>query len=702
MKQILGQVLFFVLFISSVQGNNVTDSLTRKLGVIPIDGTEVIEILNELAWQYRNEDPYRAKEYGKRALQIAQLKNNPIGIGDACSRLGTVFKHLGQLDSALFYYKNSLHLKMELDDQAGVSSCYHNLAVVHQRQGEPGLAINYFQKALVSYEMMGDSSEIAGTYNGLGFLKLELGLWDEAYLNFQKGLDLRILLRDFPGLARSYLNMGSLFHRTGSYQRADSLYRLSLEIYEDLEDKRGMSKVANNLGNVCLQEKNYEEAEKWYRESIDLKLGLNSSVDLAGTYMNMGMLLIGRNHDEAGISYYLRSEALLDSLKDINGLIETYANLGKALVDLGDVSEGIDYLLRADSLCQSDEFSHLRAEVFQALSFVYLKQGEIELAFHYQNEYVNIRDSLVGVFKELTSLEREYQSEKQKRRLLEKERELKEAKFREQQAEWKRQQQFLIFLFSLFMIATISFFIVNTQKRKRLESEKKLQDQQIAYYQSIQEVLEKERKRIGNNIHDLLGAELNTAMACLKGVEERQRQITGKEFSNFNRGMELLKMVHSELRDISHILASAVFEKLGLEAAAREVVENIALVDGVEASFFSFGGVEQECNRQKRIVSSRKDRIDYELYAVLKAMVDNALQHAEANSIVLQLGLRGQILTLSIEDDGVGFEHESAKGDVGLGIRNAQLRIQSIGGEFYLDSSKGNGTTLLIEIDGYK
>jgi signal transduction histidine kinase len=77
-------------------------------------------------------------------------------------------------------------------------------------------------------------------------------------------------------------------------------------------------------------------------------------------------------------------------------------------------------------------------------------------------------------------------------------------------------------------------------------------------------------------------------------------------------------------------------------------------------------------------------------------MVSNALKHAKANLITIQLIASENTLQLMFEDDGIGFDKTAVK--KGLGLKSMEDRVANLHGQFDLDSQKGFGTTIIIDI----
>ena len=90
------------------------------------------------------------------------------------------------------------------------------------------------------------------------------------------------------------------------------------------------------------------------------------------------------------------------------------------------------------------------------------------------------------------------------------------------------------------------------------------------------------------------------------------------------------------------------------------------------------------------------EEVEIGLYRIAQELLTNSLKHSSADLITLQLIGHPESVVLLIEDNGVGFDNHARK--AGLGIKNIISRVKALDGELHVDSMKGKGTTIIIEI----
>ena len=90
--------------------------------------------------------------------------------------------------------------------------------------------------------------------------------------------------------------------------------------------------------------------------------------------------------------------------------------------------------------------------------------------------------------------------------------------------------------------------------------------------------------------------------------------------------------------------------------------------------------------------------IEEELYRIALEALNNAIKHARAQCVVVHLWFDGQLVGLSVSDDGVGYDHAIARDNGGMGLRSMEERAERINGKLFIDSVPGKGTTIRVEV----
>ncbi len=220
---------------------------------------------------------------------------------------------------------------------------------------------------------------------------------------------------------------------------------------------------------------------------------------------------------------------------------------------------------------------------------------------------------------------------------------------------------------------------INDQKIKELENSMQLQSMQ-----SMIDGQESERERIAQDLHDSLGGLLSTIKLRFDKLVHEQK-ITGQE--SYTKLYDLIDTACDEVRYISNDLKPGSLEKLGLIEAIRDLLNRYKHEQGPNIIFQYFG-----FEKPGTIDSN----IALNIYRVIQELVNNSYKHANCKEIFVQISKTTYEMTISVEDDGKGFDAETVKR--GMGLENIRSRINYLKGDFNIESSDNQGTLFLVQI----
>lgn len=86
------------------------------------------------------------------------------------------------------------------------------------------------------------------------------------------------------------------------------------------------------------------------------------------------------------------------------------------------------------------------------------------------------------------------------------------------------------------------------------------------------------------------------------------------------------------------------------------------------------------------------------IYRVIQESLANIMKHANAKKVSIQMNVFDDVFNLIIEDDGNGFDANEMVSNNGMGLRNCKARVTNMKGTFNIDSGKGKGTLVNIDI----
>lgn len=198
-------------------------------------------------------------------------------------------------------------------------------------------------------------------------------------------------------------------------------------------------------------------------------------------------------------------------------------------------------------------------------------------------------------------------------------------------------------------------------------------------------VQEEERRRIARELHD----EAGQAMTALKLNLDLARKETDPERvrPRVVDAAELASDVLEELRRIARDLRPASLDDLGLVPALRGLLDGFGQRTLLEASFESEGQVP---NFDADSAAAT--------YRFVQEALSNVGRHARARWVRVRLESDDRSLRVTVEDDGCGFDAELATQQGSLGLLGLRERARVLGGRVTLDSRRGNGARVCLEL----
>ena len=227
-----------------------------------------------------------------------------------------------------------------------------------------------------------------------------------------------------------------------------------------------------------------------------------------------------------------------------------------------------------------------------------------------------------------------------------------------------------------------------------LAHSRKLFEVQTALSESqaqLLEVSEKERRRMGHDLHDGLGQHLTAAEflchALLEDVskpewKERQRHLISQTEELGRR----LREATATTRSLARGLAPVKLDEEGLMSALSDLAARTSAIGVMHCAF-----------RCSKLVLVKESLVATHLFRIAQEAVTNALKHSHARRIMLTLTQTRQLLSLEVKDDGRGFPR-SQKPASSMGLEVMQHRAKVIHATLQVSSHPGSGVTISCQL----
>jgi signal transduction histidine kinase len=245
----------------------------------------------------------------------------------------------------------------------------------------------------------------------------------------------------------------------------------------------------------------------------------------------------------------------------------------------------------------------------------------------------------------------------------------------------------------------ISLVIAWTFYRYGVRLESRLVDQRLREEQisadlhrlsaRVISVQEQERRRIARELHDEVGQALSAVSLELTAAQQ-YLQRTRTDSDLLREARLLADGALRSVRDLSQLLHPSVLEDLGLSAALRSFLNGFGRRTGTTVAFRDDG-------TSKRLTSEA----ELTVYRIVQEAMTNIARHASAKRVEIRLAEEDGVLSVVVEDDGVGFDAHDAERpgrQGGLGLLGMRERVSQLGGTIRIDSAFGRGTRLEVSI----
>lgn len=198
--------------------------------------------------------------------------------------------------------------------------------------------------------------------------------------------------------------------------------------------------------------------------------------------------------------------------------------------------------------------------------------------------------------------------------------------------------------------------------------------------------LEEERSRIARDIHDDLGARL-TKISLLSSL-------AGRDLSDPHKTTEHVEEIACAVREVT----SSLDEVVWAVEPKNDTLDNLAtyLCQYVEEFL---GGTSIRCRLKVPTLLravTLPSTVRHGVFLVVKEALNNVAKHASASTAWLGLSVEGGRLTITVEDDGQGFDADAVKR--GNGLNNMSERVGRLGGEILIENRPGGGSRVAFSI----
>lgn len=299
-----------------------SDSLEMVIGAIRrewgnIVDTSFVNLLNNVATEYRTSNPLKALEYCEQARKYARDMGYKGGIAEAASNMGNIHTQQGNYDRAIQDYLEALKLYEELRQSERIGTTLNALGISYSKRGNNRQSLEMYEKARIVYTNIGDKRGLAKTLGNLASLYSDSGNDRVAVAFHEKALVLHREFGDSMGVAFALNGIGIAYVNLGYDDKALEYFRETERIFmqfSTIVDRNTLGDLYNNFAIVYSAKNLYNKALEYVQKALTIAqesglrpLRQNSYAILSDIYKSLGDYKLA-------LDYAQRDNVLKDSI----------------------------------------------------------------------------------------------------------------------------------------------------------------------------------------------------------------------------------------------------------------------------------------------------------------------------------------------------------------------------------------------------
>jgi signal transduction histidine kinase/tetratricopeptide (TPR) repeat protein len=597
-------------------------------------------------------------------------------------------------DSALIFANRLMAMATSAKSEALRAVALSTLSNIKIAKSLPDEALVLNESSYLIHKRLKDKKEIANNLSQFGTIYQNKGDYVNATKYFIQSLDIAKELKAYSIIKYNYRCLSKINFLQNKAESALEYACKSINLDKISPNPREKALGLVSIADYYSMKNNIDSAEKYYAQSYDLLQKNNIHYSMAWVLSLWAIIYAEKDLIKTG-EMMLKAQTIFDTIapesvfsaNNIGNIGEVYFTIAKndSLI-AKPAGNGIPGS-KAKLLSEAEQYfkrcllySAKSKNVYTSLYFT----GNLADLQAYNGDYKNAYSSLQAKFKYNDSLF----SQKNKNAIakLESEKEL------QQLTAINKQKSILNRILigsaaALLLIGILGYRNFKTkQKLHKTQIIQLEKDKQLLAIDAMLKGQEEERSRLAKDLHDGLGGMLSGVKLSFVNMKENLI-MDAESVTSFEKSILQLDNTIAELRKVAHNLMPEALVKFGLKNALLDFCNSMQL-SGKTKIIFEHLGIE-------RLLSNTADLY---IYRIVQELINNALKHADANQILVQLTKTNDKVLLTVEDDGKGFNTENINPAKGIGLKNMQQRVDYLKGKIDIASQAGEGTSVNIEL----
>lgn len=555
---------------------------------------------------------------------------------------------------------------------------YSLLGVIKDNEADTKSAKIYYDSSYVQYKIAEYPIGIAMYYNNLGLLSNKEGNYNNALMNYLKGLKISDSLKNEKLNAKFYNNLGFLYNNMEQYSLAIPYFKKALEIHTKNNNKIQIGRVMQNMAISYDLLNDLDNAESMYLKAIEHEEELKDSVTLGYSFDNIGGLYKKQGKFEKAFNYHIKAYTIIKGLNDVAELATIENNLSEICFELKKYDLALKYANEALSISVTSELKRQQVRAYHNIATYYSLKNDYKSA----NEYLQKENELtITMFNEdiansSSEMMVKYQTEKKENenKLLVQQNAIKSLEIENNNQKLKIKNTTIFILIAIMaVIAIIVFWQISLSKLKKQKRELEAQQK-----------MQIERERISRDLHDNVGGQLSYVLFSLEADEETSGE------KRKEKATSLASSIRSVTRNLRETIWALNQEKLTL----NNLSDKLKLYT---RNMFAYSNTKIKFEEHIENDTELNPAFALNLFRICQEVINNVFKHSKASELTVSIERKDKI-TISITDNGVGFDKNNLPENNHYGLTNLSNRAKEINAAIDIDSTinKGCKITLIV------
>jgi signal transduction histidine kinase len=474
-------------------------------------------------------------------------------------------------------------------------------------------------------------------------------------------------------LNNAYIQMGTMLFSVENYEKAAFYYRKVMQTAREIRDTTSLVAALYGMSAYVANKNNFDASYQYIKEARDLA---SAQQNINNQFIaNAGMIDLYRKFKKPAETIQYSRELVQAATQANNMQFILYGTIGLAdgYALTNDHQHTIDYLNKALEIAESKGMIRQSTIIYKVLSETYSKQNKPAQALAYYQQYIHYKDSTSNqdVKRAAAEMEIKYQAAQ-----------------KDLQLHKSRNYMYITFAGLVVAISAAAFFFLRFQNKKqahRRELKSLQQQKEIQLMQATMQGEERERSRIARDLHDGVAGMLAAVKMHFSSIPSEAEVLMQTE--GYRQGIRLLDEAAGELRKTSHNLMPEILLQHGLDEALRRYCNNLNNSKTIAIEYDSWGDIDRF-----------SDAFELSVYRIVQELINNIVKHSKSTQAIVQLTQQNDLLCISIEDNGIGFNSDKMQSD-GIGLVSLRSRVRAMNGKIELNASEKNGVTAYLEFE---